>query len=313
MPSADAIVTDVAAYLRSHRLQSRFGSDTLRPGDVVNLLQHLCCDDSSTTTAATCKQIVRDIFGGGQPRIARLHLLLNACCGVQPQLTEADIRRLWTSIAGDPELSAALTSHLAMELVSVAGDSQADSCADSCAASDTSDTGAHDDDGALVASGSEPRPVSVPGGTLQLQLVLAQKQESLAKLQVEFQAVTKSRNYYKAMCSTLREQLVDSRAETASLVRLTNFRPGKRNISTYGGYAVALGRNLGHASAETAIAMIAGQPHQGGFVTGKTTVAFEHKACAVLRVQSKLFYEELASEVVPAALADADSCVEVFR
>ena len=43
------------------------------------------------------------------------------------------------------------------------------------------------------------------------------------------------------------------------LVHKVSWRPGKRNISMYGGYTLAIRRALGFASADTTIAMVAGE------------------------------------------------------
>ena len=88
--------------------------------------------------------------------------------------------------------------------------------------------------------------------------MLLNRDATIDTMLVEKNKEQRSKNYYMRRCNDLKQQLAQRDATHSELVAITNFRPGKRNISLYGGYALALNRSKGHASASTAISMMAG-------------------------------------------------------
>eukprot|EP00959_Pyramimonas_sp_CCMP1952_P289832 6061593-Pyramimonas_sp.AAC.1 len=51
--------------------------------------------------------------------------------------------------------------------------------------------------------------------------------------------------------------------EREALVHELNLRPNLRNVSVYGGHALALSRNVGHAGGQATLGMIAGSEEKG--------------------------------------------------
>ena len=67
------------------------------------------------------------------------------------------------------------------------------------------------------------------------------------------QRVTRMYNYYKDRSQSLVLEKSALHRENALVKELTNYTPGKRNVSTYGGYHMALARNYGNAGALVAL------------------------------------------------------------
>ena len=68
----------------------------------------------------------------------------------------------------------------------------------------------------------------------------------------------------------------------AELKAQVNFRPGLRNISCFGGYALAERRNMGHASSETTVKMVASSELAGGLKDRGIVVQYEHRIMIVV-------------------------------
>ena len=118
----------------------------------------------------------------------------------------------------------------------------------------------------------------------------------------------RSNDHYMTRCNDLKQQLAQRDAKHSELVAITNFRPGKRNISLYGGYTLALNRSTGHASTNTAISMMAGMEHQGAFKDRHVVEKFEHRACVAQRVLSRNHFKNACERLLDAALEGVTRC-----
>eukprot|EP00959_Pyramimonas_sp_CCMP1952_P163061 3408724-Pyramimonas_sp.AAC.1 len=72
-------------------------------------------------------------------------------------------------------------------------------------------------------------------------------------------------------------------------------RGQKGAMTPYGGYALALRRNAGHAGGQTTLAMIAADELRGGFslASKRMVYAYEHKAALAIRFRSLVAYEHM--------------------
>lgn len=78
-----------------------------------------------------------------------------------------------------------------------------------------------------------------------------------------------------------RQQLADKRVELGTLVAATRYRRGEGcHVTVYGGYHLALARNIGHASCTVTARMVGGPNVQGKLEDKHTVVSFEHKLAA---------------------------------
>jgi hypothetical protein len=73
-------------------------------------------------------------------------------------------------------------------------------------------------------------------------------------------------------------------AELVALQEQVCWRPGKRNISTFGAYSIALMRQHGHASAAACVAMVAGSDVHGKFKAKDICMKYETNLCVVQRL-----------------------------
>ena len=98
--------------------------------------------------------------------------------------------------------------------------------------------------------------------------------------------------------------------EHDDLAGQVNLRVGTRNINVFGGYSIALKRNHGHASASSAVAMLAGDAINGAFSdhSGGICTRYEERACRCQRlasVEDYAAFDELhADAAVPPPLVD---------
>ncbi len=100
----------------------------------------------------------------------------------------------------------------------------------------------------------------------ELQLAIVQHAKAARDMKTEMNKLTKSKDYYKHRCSLLESKLDSSHTENKALVLQMNFRPGLRNVSTYGGYTLAIRRNISHVGAKVTAEMLGGSESQGVWV-----------------------------------------------
>ena len=141
----------------------------------------------------------------------------------------------------------------------------------------------------------------------ELVATLCRRDQEISDLLDERRQLVQNRNHFQRRADGLKAQLVQSRRELDALVAQVKFRPGLRNVSSFGGYTMALKRNVGHTSASAAIQMLGGDQINGGFVDPKIVWAFEHKTCIAQRISSALDFESMAEVQTSSA-----ECVEVF-
>jgi len=127
-----------------------------------------------------------------------------------------------------------------------------------------------------------------------------QKSESTARvveLEKERSSLLRSRAHYKHRCTQLVAQNQEVKDQLTALEGRVNFRPGKRNISLYGGYLLALKRNTGHTSAKALVSIVAGDQLNGAFKDPHLCIKYEHRACAAMRLMSKNTYSAYKAEL----------------
>ena len=89
------------------------------------------------------------------------------------------------------------------------------------------------------------------------------------------------------------DRLVQVKAECHDLAVRVCWRDGRRRISPFGGYTLALLRNLSHTGGAEAVQMIAGDSDRGQFKSKNIVYEYEIKAAIVHQLLSKSFHEGL--------------------
>ena len=144
----------------------------------------------------------------------------------------------------------------------------------------------------------------------ELQVQLGKRDTQIVSLQVEKARLVTSRSYYANRCADLRGELLLWKDAHKSLTEETCFRPGKRNVSKYGAYCMAIRGASGYASAQTTVKVIAGQKEQGGFKDKGIVIKYQHKACLGQRLLSSQDYVEHHSyEHQPIAAQEDAGCL----
>ena len=92
-------------------------------------------------------------------------------------------------------------------------------------------------------------------------------------------------------------QTDEAAAAQQELVEQICYRPGLRNISKFGGYNLAIKRNIGHASCESATAMVAGDAINGGFSDKNIILRFEQNAERCQRLRSAQFFADVGATI----------------
>ena len=128
-----------------------------------------------------------------------------------------------------------------------------------------------------------------------LQIVVS-KDVEIANVKKELHLAKKSRTHFEARCAKLSATVAELKKDNEDLVALVNYRPG-RNVSTAGGYNLAISRNRGHLGAGLAMVLMAGAEHQGGLkATSKQTVIInEHRVAVGILLRSRRYYEAALS------------------
>ena len=129
-----------------------------------------------------------------------------------------------------------------------------------------------------------------------MQLVVFRQTELIQSMKAQMKNIIKNRDYYKQRSDTLQHKLNEEIEKCTTLVAHTNFRPGLRRISLYGGYTLALRRSFGNASAGVAAKMVAGAEDNGGFTDPKVVILFEHRAAQAKRSRAHNFFVEADAE-----------------
>ena len=71
---------------------------------------------------------------------------------------------------------------------------------------------------------------------------------------------------------------------------ILNLREGRKNVTMYGGYAMAIKRNLSHSRAAAMVATLGGEEERGGLKSKDAVIRFEHCTNLCQRYISRLFY-----------------------
>ena len=129
-----------------------------------------------------------------------------------------------------------------------------------------------------------------------MQLVVFRQTELIQSMKAQMKNISKNRDYYEQRSDTLQHKLNEEIEKCTTLVAHTNFRPGLRRISLYGGYTLALRRSFGNASAGVAAKMVAGAEDNGGFTDHQVVILFEHRAAQAKRSRAHNFFVEADAE-----------------
>eukprot|EP00959_Pyramimonas_sp_CCMP1952_P280681 5866976-Pyramimonas_sp.AAC.1 len=119
-------------------------------------------------------------------------------------------------------------------------------------------------------------------------VVLHQKEEDIATLKRDLERAQASARHHRARATLLKEQLDKSQSDLALTRAMVNFRPG-RKVSHFGGYSLALRRNVAHASSLATAKMVLGADGQGQSGRAPVTM-YEFRLAAAKVVRAKEFY-----------------------
>eukprot|EP00959_Pyramimonas_sp_CCMP1952_P452505 9466696-Pyramimonas_sp.AAC.1 len=121
----------------------------------------------------------------------------------------------------------------------------------------------------------------------ELKVALMDRDIEVARLRDDCKKLSASRNHYRKRSERL-EQLVSSQGVLIdSMTEKLVLRPGKRNVSVYGGYTMALKRNLGHTSSSAIVQVVGGDSWSGGLKDKNIATRFEHRCCHAQRLLSE--------------------------
>ena len=71
---------------------------------------------------------------------------------------------------------------------------------------------------------------------------------------------------------------------------ILNLRDERKNVTIYGGYAMAIKRNLSHSASAAMVATLGGEEERGGLKSKDAVIRFEHYTNLCQRYISRLFY-----------------------
>jgi len=128
----------------------------------------------------------------------------------------------------------------------------------------------------------------------------------LKDLEAEKASMARSRSYYKNKCIVLENSKGELQDKLVALESKINYRPGLRNISLYGGYLLAVKRNIGNTGSKSLVAIVAGDELNGAFKDAKLVTRFEHRACWGQRLRSKQIYADHDAELQAALPGDLE-------
>jgi hypothetical protein len=97
-------------------------------------------------------------------------------------------------------------------------------------------------------------------------------------------------------------QVSELKVDMADLLSLVNFRPN-RNITIYGGYTMALRRNIGHVGAAAALSMVTGDDVHGDLRSKKIVYRYEHRVAIGMAVLSGILHSTVEAEFEATKLA----------
>eukprot|EP00959_Pyramimonas_sp_CCMP1952_P218380 4567297-Pyramimonas_sp.AAC.1 len=279
-PTAQAIVSDIIPFVESRRLRRCLVLGAFSISNVASIAL-VVTDEASSTGAerrrehSRMRQAIRSAlgsFGSGssnQVPLELLHKCLNATCATQlgPEHIDMVRRRLV-----DADDGAAVAC-----IVPAVQDGHGQCRLETSIAECLSDK-----------YGDKSRD--------ELQLALLDKDIEIARLRDDCHKISASRNYYKQKSENWSHVLKGHELQIKSLNEQIFMRPGKRNVSVFGGYSIALKRNIGHTSSKAIVAVLSGDPERGGLRDKNISIKFEHRCNHVQRLLSSQHYQAIAVE-----------------
>ena len=147
-------------------------------------------------------------------------------------------------------------------------------------------------------------------------MAILEYQGKVTSIAAELQRVRRQRNRWRSRCSVVQNRLTHVVQKHKESMRKVCWRHGKRNISPFGGYSLAIARSKGHASAQTCVSMVAGSAIVGEFKDKHIVTRYEHRASVCSRLRSATIFN-LGSTAwrrkdlgpPPPSQEDAASCV----
>ena len=123
----------------------------------------------------------------------------------------------------------------------------------------------------------------------ELEMLLVQRDQDKQHCDREKSSLTHSRDWYKKRCVSLAANARNLENALVHLHSRVNFRPN-RNVTDFGGYSLALSRNIAHASARATALMVAGGPERGAVKDAHTVLIYENRVEAAKQIIAREAY-----------------------
>ncbi|CAK0906513.1 unnamed protein product, partial [Prorocentrum cordatum] len=155
-----------------------------------------------------------------------------------------------------------------------------------------------------VADHGEPPAACVPhaGGVPyaefsrgELVAVLGVRDATIEDFKARLHDAQKLKSYHMNRNQELVAMLRATEEEREALVHELNLRPNLRNVSVYGGHALALSRNVGHAGGQATLGMIAGSEEKGDLHDKHIVYRYEHHTAHALQMRAASEYDALGA------------------
>jgi hypothetical protein len=136
---------------------------------------------------------------------------------------------------------------------------------------------------------------------VELRFLVAERDCLIGNLIVEKSNMQKSRDYHVSRCQDFTMALQHQKQQSDDLLKMVRYRVN-RNVSVWGGYSLAIRRNIGYASAADTVLMIAGDELHGAVRTKHVVFRYEHNACLVQRLKSQDWFSNACASMSGAAI-----------
>ena len=145
-----------------------------------------------------------------------------------------------------------------------------------------------------------------------MKMMLCRVEDEKSVQEQSLRSLTKSRKHYQARAEVLQQQLVEATHAHADFVSQTQLKPN-RNITTFGGYSLALRRNIAHVSQKAVAAIVTKDTAATNEVLDKKSVGtYEHRLALAKTLRSIEIYGDASP--LDLEVAPADDCrVEVHE
>ena len=143
--------------------------------------------------------------------------------------------------------------------------------------------------------------------------ILVARDMQIEKLLAEKKRIRRMETHYNRRCKSLVEDRKQGAQRYSELVDRICYRRGSGKVSVRGGYALAIRRNFGHASAISSVKMLAGDSDHGSLKSKDIVLRYEHKANCVQILKSKHWHEAAAAALAGwTPTPHMQYCIECF-